>query len=68
MTTAKIASGAISGATLPAGSIIQTVIGAIETSTGSSVEITSTNAAAPTYFNSACNLHSKFNLGRRRHV
>ena len=56
VTTTKIASGAISGATLPAGSIIQTVIGASETSTGSSVEITSTNAAAPTYFNSACNV------------
>ena len=56
VTTAKIASGAISSATLPAGSIIQTVIGASETSTGSSVDITSQSATAPTFFNSACNV------------
>jgi len=56
ITAAKLASGAVTGAVMPAGTIIQTVIGASETSTGSSVEITSTNAAAPTYFNTACNV------------
>ena len=49
-------SGTLSGSNMPSGSIIQTVIGASETSTGSSVEITSQNAAAPTYFNTACNV------------
>ena len=54
--TATLADNAATGAKLASGAIIQTVIGASETSTGSSVEITSQNAAAPTYFNTACNV------------
>ena len=56
ITAAKLASGAITGSNMPSGSIIQTVIGASETSTGSSVAITSTSATSPTFFNSACNV------------
>ena len=56
ITTAKLASGAITGSVMPSGSIIQTVVGASETETGSSVAITSQTATAPTFFNSACNI------------
>jgi len=49
-------SGTLTASNMPSGSIIQTVIGASETSTGSSVEITSTSATSPTFLNSACNV------------
>ena len=52
--TDTLANNAATGAKLASGSIIQTVIGASETNTGSSVHVTSTNPSAPTFFNSAC--------------
>ena len=57
ITTAKLASGAITGSVMPSGSIIQTVIGASESNSNQgSVDITSTTATSPTFFNSACNV------------
>ena len=49
-------SGTLSGSNMPSGSIIQTVIGASDNQNASSVDITSQNAAAPTFFNSGSNV------------
>ena len=47
-------SGTLSGSNMPAGSIIQTVVGTSDDQNASSVHVTSTNSSAPTFFHSAC--------------
>ena len=45
-------SGTLSGSNMPSGTIIQTVIGASDTNTGSAVTITSQNSSSPDFLNS----------------
>ena len=55
--TPTAVSGTLTASNMPSGSIIQTVIGASESNSNQgSVDITSTTATSPTFFNSACNV------------
>ena len=54
--TPTAVSGTLTASNMPSGSIIQTVIGASDNTNASSVDITSSTATSPTFFNSACNV------------
>ena len=51
--TPTAVSGTLTASNMPSGSIIQTVIGASDNTNASSVDITSSTATSPTFFNSA---------------
>ena len=54
ITTAKLASGAITGSVMPAGTIIQTVTSTIGASSTAGKAITSSTSSAPTWLDTDC--------------
>ena len=56
ITTAKLASGAITGSVMPAGTIIQTVTSTIGASSTAGKAITSSTSSAPTWLDTDCKI------------